>query len=54
MQALETAARNGEPHAVAAYAKAGEALGYGLARHAWRCSAPRASCWRALARAPWI
>lgn len=32
MQSLETAARNGEPHAVAAYAKAGEALGYGLAR----------------------
>jgi predicted NBD/HSP70 family sugar kinase len=32
MQALEAAARNGEPQASGAYAKAGEALGYGLAR----------------------
>ncbi len=32
MQALEEAARAGRPEAVAAYAKAGEALGYGLAR----------------------
>jgi predicted NBD/HSP70 family sugar kinase len=32
MQSLETAARNGETHAVNAYGKAGEALGYGLAR----------------------
>jgi predicted NBD/HSP70 family sugar kinase len=32
LDSLETAARAGEPHAVAAYAKAGEALGYGLAR----------------------
>lgn len=32
MLALEAAARRGEPQAVAAYAKAGEALGFGLAR----------------------
>jgi predicted NBD/HSP70 family sugar kinase len=32
MQSLEAAARNGEANAVTAYAKAGEALGYGLAR----------------------
>ena len=32
MIALETAARKGEPHAAGAYAKAGEAMGYGLAR----------------------
>ncbi len=32
MQSLEAAARRGEPQAVGAYAKAGEALGYGLAR----------------------
>jgi predicted NBD/HSP70 family sugar kinase len=32
LHALETAARNGERHAADAYAKAGEALGYGLAR----------------------
>ena len=32
MLALEAAARRGEPAAVAAYAKAGEALGFGLAR----------------------
>lgn len=32
MLALEAAAHRGEPHARAAYAKAGEALGFGLAR----------------------
>lgn len=32
MLALEAQARRGEPRALAAYAKAGEALGYGLAR----------------------
>ncbi len=32
MQALETAARNGDAAALGAYAKAGEALGFGLAR----------------------
>jgi predicted NBD/HSP70 family sugar kinase len=32
MKALEAAARSGEPKAMGAYAKAGEALGYGLAR----------------------
>lgn len=32
MLALEAAARRGEPRAAAAYAKAGEALGFGLAR----------------------
>lgn len=32
LDSLEAAARAGEPHAAAAYAKAGEALGYGLAR----------------------
>jgi predicted NBD/HSP70 family sugar kinase len=32
MKALEAAARSGEPTAMGAYAKAGEALGYGLAR----------------------
>ena len=32
MLALETAARNGDATAKGAYAKAGEALGYGLAR----------------------
>ena len=32
MLALESQARHGEPDAVAAYAKAGEAMGYGLAR----------------------
>jgi predicted NBD/HSP70 family sugar kinase len=32
MLALEERARNGDPRAMAAYAKAGEALGYGLAR----------------------
>jgi predicted NBD/HSP70 family sugar kinase len=32
MLALEEAARRGEPQAMAAYAKAGEALGFGLAR----------------------
>lgn len=32
MLALEAAARRGEPRAAEAYAKAGEALGYGLAR----------------------
>ena len=32
MQSLEAAARGGDPNALGAYAKAGEALGYGLAR----------------------